>query len=158
MDDCLTDNSRVPQEYTETNDDDDIIISFPTSTIVWPITAGCHKNTKKLMMRITSRYSAFFDSIYKHDLDVPLIFALCLRNVAMIFWMSHYCLQHKRHNKNFSPIYTSDCTKNKIKHQCGHTFCTNCVKKSQEPNFLCMHCRNPIFWLSLFEKYRKKIN
>ena len=36
MDDCLTDNSRVPQEYTETNDDDDIIISFPTSTIVWP--------------------------------------------------------------------------------------------------------------------------
>jgi len=45
----------------------------------------------------------------------------------------------------FSPLFTSDCTKNKVKHQCGHTFCTNCVTKSQEPNFRCMICRSPIF-------------
>ncbi|CBY24488.1 unnamed protein product [Oikopleura dioica] len=75
-----------------------------------------------------------------------------------------YCHHHQEHHQSFGtkvqqfleleseldnefecPIFTSDCTKNKVKHQCGHTFCTNCVTKSQEPNFRCMICRSPIF-------------
>ena len=56
--------------------------------------------------------------------------------------------QGNRETRVFLKIWNTagDCTRDKVEHLCGHTYCKSCVEKSQQPNFLCAMCRMPIYW------------